>query len=204
MVKFEKNVQRIKMITLIFATNNQHKVKEIRSVLNDQFNIITLQEAGIDIDIPEPHDTIEANASEKSKIIFQLTHQNCFSEDTGLEVEVLNGEPGVKSARYAGDEKDFQKNIDKLLLNLKGKENRTARFKTVISLILNEKEYLFEGICTGKIIEQQKGAEGFGYDPVFIPDGSNKTFAEMTMPEKNILSHRRKATDELISFLNTL
>ena len=192
------------MITLIFATNNQHKVKEIRSVLNDRFNIITLQEAGIDIDIPEPHDTIEANASEKSKVIFNLTHQNCFSEDTGLEVKSLNGEPGVKSARYAGDEKDFQKNIDKLLLNLKEKENRTARFKTVISLILNNQEYLFEGICKGKIIDIQKGNKGFGYDPVFIPDGSDKTFAEMSMEEKNIFSHRRKATDQLISFLNTL
>ena len=192
------------MITLIFATNNQHKVKEIRSVLNDRFNIITLQEAGIDIDIPEPHDTIEANASEKSKVIFNLTHQNCFSEDTGLEVKSLNGEPGVKSARYAGDEKDFQKNIDKLLLNLKEKENRTARFKTVISLILNNQEYLFEGICKGKIIDIQKGNKGFGYDPVFVPDGSDKTFAEMSMEEKNIFSHRRKATDQLISFLNTL
>ena len=204
MVEFKKNVQCLKMITLIFATNNQHKVKEIRSVLNDRFNIITLQEAGIDIDIPEPHDTIEANASEKSKVIFNLTHQNCFSEDTGLEVKSLNGEPGVKSARYAGDEKDFQKNIDKLLLNLKEKENRTARFKTVISLILNNQEYLFEGICKGKIIDIQKGNKGFGYDPVFIPDGSDKTFAEMSMEEKNIFSHRRKATDQLISFLNTL
>ncbi len=204
MVEFKKNVQCLKMITLIFATNNQHKVKEIRSVLNDRFNIITLQEAGIDIDIPEPHDTIEANASEKSKVIFNLTHQNCFSEDTGLEVKSLNGEPGVKSARYAGDEKDFQKNIDKLLLNLKEKENRTARFKTVISLILNNQEYLFEGICKGKIIDIQKGNKGFGYDPVFVPDGSDKTFAEMSMEEKNIFSHRRKATDQLISFLNTL
>ena len=204
MVEFKKNVQCLKMITLIFATNNQHKVKEIRSVLNDRFNIITLQEAGIDIDIPEPHDTIEANASEKSKVIFNLTHQNCFSEDTGLEVKSLNGEPGVKSARYAVDEKDFQKNIDKLLLNLKEKENRTARFKTVISLILNNQEYLFEGICKGKIIDIQKGNKGFGYDPVFVPDGSDKTFAEMSMEEKNIFSHRRKATDQLISFLNTL
>jgi len=190
------------MATLIFATNNQHKVKEIRNILNDRFHIITLQEAGIDIDIPEPHNTIEANASEKSKTIHSITRQNCFSEDTGLEVEALNGEPGVKSARYAGVEKGFQKNIDKLLLNLKLKTNRKARFKTVISLILNEKEYLFEGICDGSITELQKGNEGFGYDPVFVPDGSTKTFAEMSTEEKNIFSHRRKATEQLIEFLN--
>ena len=190
------------MATLIFATNNQHKVKEIRNILNDRFHIITLQEAGIDIDIPEPHDTIEANASEKSKTIHSITRQNCFSEDTGLEVEALNGEPGVKSARYAGVEKSFQKNIDKLLLNLKLKTNRKARFKTVISLILNEQEYLFEGICDGSITELQKGNEGFGYDPVFVPDGSTKTFAEMSTEEKNIFSHRRKATEQLIEFLN--
>jgi len=190
------------MATLIFATNNQHKVKEIRNILNDRFHIITLQEAGIDIDIPEPHNTIEANASEKSKTIHSITRQNCFSEDTGLEVEALNGEPGVKSARYAGVEKGFQKNIDKLLLNLKLKTNRKARFKTVISLILNEQEYLFEGICDGSITELQKGNEGFGYDPVFVPDGSTKTFAEMSTEEKNIFSHRRKATEQLIEFLN--
>lgn len=190
------------MATLIFATNNQHKVKEIRNILNDRFHIITLQEAGIDIDIPEPHDTIEANASEKSKTIHSITRQNCFSEDTGLEVEALHGEPGVKSARYAGVEKSFQKNIDKLLLNLKLKTNRKARFKTVISLILNEQEYLFEGICDGSITELQKGNEGFGYDPVFVPEGSTKTFAEMSTEEKNIFSHRRKATEQLIEFLN--
>ncbi len=190
--------------TLIFATNNEHKVQEIRKVIGSRFNIITLKEAGIDIDIPEPHDTLEANATEKSKTIHQLTKQNCFSEDTGLEVEALNGEPGVKSARYAGGTRNFQDNIDKLLIHLKGKENRNAQFRTVISLILNNKEYLFDGVCKGKIIEDQKGIQGFGYDPVFIPDGSEKTFAEMSMEEKNIFSHRRKATDKLIAFLNTL
>ncbi|MBS1640335.1 MAG: RdgB/HAM1 family non-canonical purine NTP pyrophosphatase [Bacteroidetes bacterium] len=189
------------MLTLIFATNNQHKVDEIRKVLNNNFNIITLKEAGIDIDIPEPYNTLQENASTKSATIHQLTNKNCFSEDTGLEVEILNGEPGVKSARYAGETKNFQANIDKLLLNLKEKENRTAQFRTVISLILNSKEYFFEGICKGKIITEQKGVSGFGYDPVFIPDGSNKTFAEMIMEEKNIFSHRRKATDKLIEFL---
>lgn len=187
--------------TLIFATNNQHKVDEIRSVIGDKLNIITMKEAGINIDIPEPHDTLEANATEKSTTIHKLTGSNTFSEDTGLETEALNGEPGVKSARYAGDVKNFQANIDKLLSKLEKKENRKARFKTVISLIWNNKEYLFEGICNGQIIKDQKGNEGFGYDPVFVPDGSNKTFAEMSMEEKNKFSHRRKATDKLIEFL---
>ena len=187
--------------TLIFATNNQHKVDEIRTVIGTEFNIITLHEAGIDIEIPEPHDSLEKNASEKSSVIHQLTNQNCFSEDTGLEVVSLNGEPGVMSARYAGETKDFQKNIDKLLANLLGKDNRNAHFRTVISLILDNKEYLFDGICEGNIIPDQKGNKGFGYDPVFIPNGSNKTFAEMTMEEKNVFSHRRKATEQLIQFL---
>jgi XTP/dITP diphosphohydrolase len=191
----------LKNNTLIFATNNQHKVEEIRSVIGEYFEIITLKEAGIDIDIPEPHDTIKANASEKSKTIYHLTKQNCFGEDTGLEVEALNGEPGVKSARYASNEKNFDANIDKLLSKLKGINNRTAQFKTIISLMWNGKEYLFEGITKGNIIHERKGSNGFGYDPVFIPEGSNKTFAEMELAEKNIFSHRRKATDKLIEFL---
>lgn len=191
----------MKKHTLILVSNNQHKVEEILSVTGDQFNIITLKEAGIDIDIPEPHDTIEANASEKSKTIFELTKQNCFGDDTGLEVEALNGEPGVKSARYAGEEKSFDANIDKLLVNLSGKENRNAQFKTVISLMWNGEEYLFEGIIKGKIIDERRGKNGFGYDPVFIPEKSNKTFGEMELSEKNLFSHRRKATDKLIEFL---
>lgn len=189
------------MTTLIFATNNQYKVDEIKTVIGDEFNIITLKDAGIDIDIPEPHDSLEKNALEKSSVIHKLTNQNCFSEDTGLEVESVNGEPGVKSARYAGEGKNFQDNINKLLNNLVGKTNHHARFRTVISLILDNKEHLFEGICEGKIVADQKGENGFGYDPVFIPNGSNKTFAEMTMGEKNIFSHRRKAMDKLIEFL---
>lgn len=187
--------------TLIFATNNQHKADEIRSVIGDQFEIITLQEAGIDIDIPEPHNTLEANATEKSRTIHLLTKQNCFSEDTGLEVDALNGEPGVKSARYAGDGRDFQKNIDLLLYNLEGKTNRNARFRTVISLILNNQEYFFEGICEGQIMKEQSGSGGFGYDPVFIPTGGKKSFAEMSMEEKNKFSHRQKAVTRLLSFL---
>lgn len=191
------------MNNLIFATNNQHKVEEIRAVLGKNFSILTLKEAGIDIDIPEPHDTLEANATEKSKTIFELTHQNCFSEDTGLEVEALNGEPGVKSARYAGEARSFDDNIDKLLMNLNAADNKNARFRTVISLILGGEEYFFEGICPGKIINERKGDNGFGYDPVFVPTGSDKTFAEMDMTEKNKFSHRKKAMEKLINFLST-
>jgi XTP/dITP diphosphohydrolase len=187
---------------LIFATNNQNKVEEVRAVLGKLFNIITLKEAGIDIDIPEPHDTLEANATEKSKTIFEITKQNCFSEDTGLEVEALNGEPGVKSARYAGEDRSFDDNIEKLLNKLQPFENKSARFRTVISLLLDGKEYFFEGICNGKIIGERKGNNGFGYDPVFIPDGSDKTFAEMDMDGKNKFSHRKKAMEKLINFLS--
>jgi len=199
-----KRINKMYRATLIFATNNEHKVDEIRTVTRDKFNVVTLKEAGIDIDIAEPYDTLEANASEKSGTIYRLAQQNCFSEDTGLEVDALNGAPGVKSARYAGEGKNFQANVDKLLYELAGIENRKARFRTVISLILDEKEFLFEGICEGKITELQQGFQGFGYDPVFIPDGSTRTFAEMSIEEKNIFSHRRKATDKLISFLNDL
>ncbi len=187
---------------LIFATNNQHKVDEIRAVLGNEPEIITLAEAGINIDIPEPYDTLEDNASGKSRTIYEMTGTNCFSEDTGLEVTALDGEPGVKSARYAGNNRSFDANIEKLLINLAAKEDRSARFRTVISLLIDGKETLFEGICTGKIIEERRGTQGFGYDPVFIPDGSLKTFAEMDMAEKNVYSHRKKATEKLVAFLS--
>ena len=186
---------------LIFATNNQHKVEEIQAAIGNDLEIIPLKQAGIDIDIPEPHDTLEANASEKSRTIYQLTGTPCFSEDTGLEVEALNGEPGVKSARYAGEDKAFEKNIDKLLNKLGSADNRRARFRTVISLIWQGKEWLFEGICEGTINREPYGAGGFGYDPVFVPTGSSRTFAEMTMAEKNECSHRKKAADKLVLFL---
>ncbi len=189
------------MENLIFATNNQNKVDEVRAVLSKKFNILPLKEAGIDIDIPEPHDTLEENASEKSRTIFNLTGKNCFSEDTGLEVQALGGEPGVKSARYAGENRSFDANVDKLLYNLKEVADRKARFRTVISLLLDEKEYYFEGVCNGRISPERKGNNGFGYDPVFIPDGSELTFAEMDMKEKNRYSHRKKAMEKLISFL---
>ena len=190
------------MQNLIFATNNQNKVDEIKNIVGDLYNVISLKDAGIDIDIPEPHNTLHENATEKSKTIYQLTQQNCFSEDTGLETEALNGEPGVRSARYAGEQKSFDANVDLLLDNLKNNANRNARFRTVISLILNGEEFLFEGICKGSIINEKKGSFGFGYDPVFMPEGADKTFAQMTLTEKNIYSHRKKAVALLLHFLS--
>ncbi|MEI2750569.1 MAG: RdgB/HAM1 family non-canonical purine NTP pyrophosphatase [Ferruginibacter sp.] len=191
------------MQSLIFATNNQHKVDEVKSVLNGIFEVVTLKDAGINIDIPEPFDTLEENALQKSSTIHRLTNKNCFSEDTGLEVFALNGAPGVKSARYAGEQASFSDNVQKLLTDLEGIQHREARFRTVISLILNNKEYQFEGICNGKITMEASGEKGFGYDPVFIPDGDNRCFADMTMEEKNQYSHRQKAMTQLISFLKS-
>ncbi len=189
---------------LIFATNNQHKVDEIRSVLKGPLELITLKEAGIDIDIPEPYDTLEENARTKSKTIHEMTGMDCFSEDTGLEVDALGGEPGVKSARYAGEGRSFEANIDKLLSKLEGQSDRRARFRTLISLLINGREILFEGVCEGRIILEKRGNNGFGYDPVFVPEGSDLSFAEMDMGGKNRFSHRKKATEKLVAFLNSL
>lgn len=189
---------------LIFATNNQHKANEIQAVLPDHFSIATLSEAGIDIDIPEPHDTLQDNAAEKARTIHRLTGASCFGEDSGLEVYELGLEPGVHSARYAGEERSFRKNTEKLLSELEGAPDRRARFRTVICLVLEGKEYFFEGVCEGFIIDGPKGEKGFGYDPVFVPDGADRTFAEMEMSEKNRYSHRRKAVEMLVMFLNTV
>lgn len=192
------------MKTLIFATNNLNKVAEIRSVLGNSFKILSLAEAGIHMDIPEPYQTLEENAIEKSRVIYDLKKTACFAEDSGLEVHALNGEPGVKSARYAGSDKDFDQNITKLLNNLTGVENRSAQFKTVICLTINGKHNIFEGICDGIITKERRGYGGFGYDAVFIPNGSPKTFAEMSLSEKNIFSHRRQATEKLIAYLQSI
>lgn len=191
------------MNTLVFATNNQNKVTEVRSILQGEFDILSLTQAGIDIDIPEPYNTIKENACEKARVINKLINKDCFAEDTGLEVAALNGEPGVKSARYAGENRSFDNNIDKLLANLSNKKNREAQFRTVVCLIIGGKEKLFEGICKGSIIAERRGTSGFGYDPVFIPEGSTKTFAEMSMTEKNLFSHRRIAIEKLTTFLKT-
>jgi XTP/dITP diphosphohydrolase len=190
------------MKSIIFATNNEHKVSEIRSFLHEDWNIITLKEAGIFMDIPEPHFTLEENAREKSLTIFQLTGQDCFSEDTGLETDALNGAPGVFSARYAGEPSSSEANIEKLLNALKGIDNRKARFRTVISIYLGGQEFQFEGICNGTIAHEKMGGSGFGYDPIFIPDGAYTSFANMTSAEKNSYSHRKKAMEKLIQFLN--
>ena len=192
------------MTALIFATNNVHKVSEIQSLLSKDINVITLQQAGINIDIPEPYDTLQENANTKAKTIFEITKQNCFSEDTGLEIDALNGAPGVHSARYASEDRNFNANIEKVLTNLKNIENRTAQFRTVICLIWEQKEYYFEGVCRGHIAEQNSGTAGFGYDPIFIPEGATKSFATMTMDEKNSYSHRQKAVTQLFSFLQSI
>ncbi len=191
------------MQKLIFATNNQHKIQEIKPLLEGKFELITLQDAGIGVDIPEPHDTLEENAREKSITIYRLTGLNCFGEDTGLEVDALNGEPGVKSARYAGEGRSFDQNIRKLLSRLQGETRRTARFKTVISLMLNEREHIFTGVCEGEIVTAPRGRDGFGYDPVFVPQGDHRSFAEMSLADKNKYSHRSKAVAQLVQFLLT-
>ncbi len=190
------------MKNLIFATNNENKALEINSILGDLFKVSTLKQAGIDIEIPEPYDTLEENAAEKSNVIYSLTGKDCFSEDTGLFTDALNGEPGVLSARYAGEPPSSKANIEKLLLNLKENDNRAARFKTVISLILKGRSFFFEGVCEGSISLTPTGDNGFGYDAVFKPLGSEKSFGEMTMDEKNKYSHRKKAVAKLITFLN--
>jgi XTP/dITP diphosphohydrolase len=186
---------------LIFATNNENKVKEFKSLVGAEFEIITLQDAGIDIDIPEPHDTLEANATEKSTTIHRMTQTNCFAEDTGLEIAALNGAPGVLSARYAGEQKSSSDNIARVLREMEGQANRQAQFRTVISLILDNKEYQFEGISKGAITIAVQGSEGFGYDPVFVPEGATKTFAEMELAEKNQYSHRARAFQKFADFL---
>ncbi len=188
---------------LIFASNNKNKALEINTLLSDSFSVITLSESGIEIEIPEPYETLEENAMEKARVIYNLTKENCFSEDTGLEVHALNGAPGVRSARYAGEEKDFNENILKLLMELKFEKNRSAQFRTVICLNIEGREHLFEGVCKGNITDKPSGKHGFGYDSIFIPENTLKTFAEMTLAEKNIYSHRRKAIDKMVAFLNT-
>lgn len=199
----QKIISALSMKPLIFATNNLHKTTEVKSLLKGEFKIMSLAEARIDIDIAEPYATLEENAREKARVIYNLTNTDCFAEDTGLEVETLRGEPGVKSARYAGEDRSFENNIDKLLSKLKTAQNRKAQFRTVICLILNKKEKIFEGICKGSIIAERKGLHGFGYDAVFVPDGATKTFAEMTLREKNRFSHRKKAIEKLTAFLKT-
>ena len=187
---------------LVFASNNKHKVKEISHILDNKITLLSLEEISILEDIPEDEPLIEGNALFKARYVYNATGLNVFADDTGLEIEALNGQPGVHSARFAGESKDSSANISKVLKMLKGVENRKARFRTVIALIFENKEYLFEGIISGTIIDEKRGDEGFGYDPVFIPDGKNLTFAQMTLAEKNKISHRAIAFEKLKEFLN--
>lgn len=188
---------------LVFATNNAHKLSEVRAIAGARFSIISLQELGCFNEIPETGDTLTDNALQKAKYIHDRFHCNCFADDTGLEIEALAGRPGVYSARYAGEHCSSQDNIQKVLHELQDVANRKACFKTVIALILDGKNYFFEGAIEGEIIEDIKGSQGFGYDPIFKPLGYDKTFAEMTEAEKNSISHRALATKKLNDFLQT-
>lgn len=187
---------------IVFATNNAHKLAEVRAVLGEGFELVTLREVGITEDIPETGATLEENASQKARYVYERTGLDCFADDTGLEVEALNGAPGVRSARYATDGHDFAANNRKLLDELQGEDNRRARFRTVISLIRGGEEQRVEGIVRGSIALSEAGCGGFGYDPLFIPEGYDVTFAEMSANEKNSISHRGRAVAELVKVLN--
>ncbi|HBD25863.1 non-canonical purine NTP diphosphatase [Flavobacterium sp.] len=189
---------------LVFASNNKNKIQEIQALVPNTIQIVSLEDIGCTEDIPETADTIEGNAILKANYVSEKYGYDCFADDTGLEVEALNGAPGVYSARYAGEQKDANDNMDKLLSELKDKSNRKANFKTVIALNLNGKQNLFTGIINGKIIEEKIGTNGFGYDPIFVADGFDKTFAELSMEEKSTISHRGIAVKELILFLQKL
>ncbi len=187
---------------LIFATNNKHKLSEVVPLLDDRFDLLSLEDISCREDIPEDQDTLEGNASQKAWYIYNKYQKSCFADDTGLEIEALKGNPGVISARYAGQQRSAQDNMRKVLEEMKGENNRNARFRTVISLIWQGREYQFEGVVEGSIIAQQKGGEGFGYDPIFIPENHQETFAEMELKEKNKISHRSRAINKLVTFLN--
>ena len=186
---------------IVFATNNAHKLAEVQAVLGDAYELVTPRMCGVEEEIPENQPTLEGNASEKSHYLRARTGLDCFADDTGLEVEALDGAPGVHSARYASDGHDFAANNRLLLRNLEGVANRRARFRTVISLLVGDEEHLFEGVVEGRIVERESGAAGFGYDPLFGPDGCDRTFAEMSPDEKNAVSHRGRAVRKLAAFL---
>ncbi len=187
---------------LVFASSNEHKVNEIRAIVDEDIHLKSLNDIACFDDIPETGSTFEENAGQKSRYIYQKYHCDCFADDSGLEIDTLNAEPGVNSAQYSGT-RDFQQNMQLVLNRMEGQKNRTARFRTVISLLLNGNEYLFEGSIEGKIMQEQSGSMGFGYDPIFKPDGYEISFAEMDPSEKNRISHRAIAVKKLISFLKT-
>lgn len=186
---------------LVFATNNLNKLKELQQLLGEKVELLSLKDINCNDEIPEDYDTLEENATQKAEYIYKKYNVNCFADDTGLEIKSLNNEPGVYSARYAGVDKDAKANMKKVLTKLDGIEDRSARFRTVISLFLDDKEYQFEGIVDGNILESERGKDGFGYDPIFEPKGYNISFAEMEMREKNKISHRGLAVQKLVQFL---
>ena len=188
---------------LVFATNNQHKLRELQQILGDEFQLLSLNDIGCNEEIPENQQTLEGNAAEKSFFIYNKYGHNCFADDTGLEIEALNGEPGVFSARYAGEEKSADANMHKVLEKMKEIKNRKARFRTVISLVIDGNERQFEGVVDGTVLDERRGDEGFGYDPVFQPDGYLQTFAEMDPVQKNQISHRGRAVQKLVSYLKS-
>jgi XTP/dITP diphosphohydrolase len=192
------------MLKIVFATQNPNKLQEIKAMLPAGIELSGLDNLGLIEEIPETHDTLEGNALQKARYVYERFGVNCFADDTGLEVEALNGRPGVHSARYAGDGKDSNANMDKLLEELKNSDNRRAQFRTVIALIIDGEELLFNGIVEGEIIDEKRGNEGFGYDPIFVPKGYKETFAQMPLPEKNRISHRFKATKMLADYLMSL
>lgn len=189
------------MHTIVFATNNKHKLLEVQQILGNTFHLKSLVDIGFTEDIPEDFDTLEQNASQKAWYLYNRYGVDCFADDTGLEVDALDGKPGVYSARYAGEQRNSQDNIVKLLADLKGISNRKAQFRTVISLIISGEEHQFQGVVRGSIIDELKGSDGFGYDPIFVPEGYNLTFAEMELDLKNRISHRGLATQKLVAFL---
>ena len=189
---------------IVFATNNPNKLKEIQSLIPKEIEIISLNEIGCNEDIPETGDTLEANAFQKAHYIKDNFNYDCFADDTGLEIDELNGDPGVYSARYAGPERNANANMNKVLNELKGKKNRKAQFRTAIALILKGEEHLFEGKVEGYISKDKQGDEGFGYDPIFIPENDNRSFAQMSMQEKGAISHRGRAVKKLVAYLNNL
>lgn len=186
---------------LVFATNNKHKLEELQNILGNKIKLLSLKDINCNEEIPEEQDTLEGNASQKSWFVYNKYGKNCFADDTGLEVKSINNEPGVYSARYAGEDKDSNANMEKLLENLAPHSDRSARFRTCISLIIDGKETLFEGSVDGVILEEKTGKDGFGYDPIFQPSGYETSFAEMSMEDKNKISHRGRAVEKLIKYL---
>ena len=189
---------------LLFATNNAHKLAEVQAVLGPEYELVTPRDCGVTEEIPETQPTLEGNALQKARYLRERTGLDCFADDTGLEVAALDGAPGVRSARYATDGHDFAANNRLLLANLRGADDRRARFRTVVALLRSGEEHLFEGIVEGRIIECERGCEGFGYDPLFVPDGFDRTFAEMSADEKNAVSHRARAVRRLADYLHGL